>query len=157
MSRLKPRHRFRKINRALADDVLILQFPPNSVMKITLASSSPRRAEILRDAGISFEICAAHVDETMRPGESAQQMVARLAEAKARCGAAQLSAPISSVDRECIVIGADTAVELDGKIFGKPRDAAHAREMLAALMFLPEYSCCDCGTAQRAPQSKRPR
>ena len=36
-------------------------------------------------------------------------------------------------ERECIIIGADTAVELDGEIFGKPRDAAHAREMLAAL------------------------
>jgi septum formation protein len=98
-------------------------------MKLILASSSPRRAEILRDAGVAFEICAAHVDESVRPGELVKEMVARLAEAKARAGAAH----ISKRDQECIVIGADTAVELDGKIFGKPRDAAHAREMLAAL------------------------
>jgi len=98
-------------------------------MKLILASSSPRRSEILRDAGISFEICAADVDEAMRPGESAQEMVARLAEWKARAVAAQLN----SVDRERIVIGADTSVELDGRIFGKPREAADALEMLAAL------------------------
>ncbi len=98
-------------------------------MKLILASSSPRRAEILRDAGISFEISAAHVDETVRPEESVKEMVARLAEAKACAGAAH----IAERDREYIVIGADTAVELDGKIFGKPRDAARAQEMLAAL------------------------
>ncbi len=63
------------------------------------------------------------------PDESAQSMVARLAEAKARAGAAQ----IVSRNREFIVIGADTAVELDGNIFGKPHDVAHAHEMLSAL------------------------
>jgi septum formation protein len=102
-------------------------------MRLVLASSSPRRAEILRDAGISFEICAAHVDEAILPGEAATAMVARLAEAKARAGAAHMAASTRPIDRDCIVIGADTAVELDGKIFGKPRHAAHAREMLAAL------------------------
>ena len=56
-------------------------------------------------------------------------MVARLAEEKARAVAAQ----IGSRDGEYIIIGADTAVELDGRIFGKPRDAAQAREMLSAL------------------------
>jgi septum formation protein len=98
-------------------------------MNLILASSSPRRAEILRAAGISFEICAARVDETARPGESAGEMVARLAELKARAVAAQMQCG----DEGCIVIGADTAVELDGEIFGKPRDAAHASKMLAAL------------------------
>jgi len=99
-------------------------------MKLILASSSPRRAEVLRDAGISFEICSPQqIDETAHPGETAQAMVARLAEAKARAAAQHVS--VSSGN--CIVIGADTAVELDGEIFGKPRDASHAREMLAAL------------------------
>jgi nucleoside triphosphate pyrophosphatase len=97
-------------------------------MKIILASSSPRRAEVLRDAGIAFEICATHVEEAARPGEPAQAMVARLAEAKARAAAAQ----IGESKGGCIIIGADTSVELDGEIFGKPRDTAHAREMLAA-------------------------
>ena len=98
-------------------------------MKLILASSSPRRAEILRQAGIAFEICAAEIDETVLPGETALEMVARLAEAKARAIAAQMDARI----RECIIVGADTTVELDGEILGKPRDSAHAREMLARL------------------------
>ena len=98
-------------------------------MKIILASSSPRRAEILREAGIPFEIRATHVDETPLPGEAARGMVARLAEAKARASAAEIGAVL----RDCIIVGADTAVELGGEILGKPRDSAHAREMLARL------------------------
>lgn len=97
-------------------------------MKLILASSSPRRAEILRDAGIAFESYATQTDETARPGETAQAMVARLAEAKARAAAAQLAAA-----PECIVVGADTTVELNGEILAKPRDSTHAREMLVKL------------------------
>jgi septum formation protein len=98
-------------------------------LKIILASNSPRRAEVLRDAGIPFEICATQVDETAQQDESARAMVARLAEAKARAAAEQIGASKGG----SIVIGADTAVELDSEIFGKPRDAAHAQEMLTAL------------------------
>jgi nucleoside triphosphate pyrophosphatase len=98
-------------------------------MKLILASSSPRRAEVLRDAGIVFEVCSTQVEEARHPGESAKAMVARLAEAKARATAARRK----SGDQDCIIVGADTAVELDGEIFGKPRDVAHACEMLAAL------------------------
>ena len=98
-------------------------------MKIVLASSSPRRAEILRNAGIAFDIHTTQIDETALPGEPAREMVARLAEAKARAAAVQLGA----APRECIVVGADTTVELDGEILGKPRDSADAREMLAKL------------------------
>jgi len=98
-------------------------------MKLILASASPRRAEILRDAGIAFEICETRVDETVLAGETARAMVARLAEAKAREAAAQfLDQP---ADR--IVIGADTTVQLNGEILGKPRDTEHAREMLRKL------------------------
>jgi septum formation protein len=98
-------------------------------MKLILASSSPRRAEILRDAGIAFETCATQIDETARPGETAYAMVARLAEAKARAAAAQVAAATS----ECIIVGADTTVELNGEILAKPRDSTHAREMLSLL------------------------
>jgi septum formation protein len=98
-------------------------------MKLILASSSPRRAQILRDAGIAFEICATQIDETALPSETARALVARLAEAKARAAASQIRDGM----RECIVIGADTTVELDGDIFGKPRDSAHARQMLRVL------------------------
>jgi septum formation protein len=100
-----------------------------NTVKIILASSSPRRAEILRDAGIPFTICAAQIDETPRSHESAQAMVARLAEQKARTAASLLDAG----NRDCIVIGADTTVELHGEILGKPDNSAHAQEMLANL------------------------
>jgi septum formation protein len=100
-----------------------------NIVKIILVSSSPRRAEILRDAGIAFEICATQIDEAALPGETALAMVARLAEAKAREAAAQMDAG----SRECILVGADTTVVLDDEILGKPRDAAQAREMLAKL------------------------
>jgi len=98
-------------------------------MKLTLASSSPRRAEILSNAGIAFEIRPTQIDETALPGETAHAMVARLAEAKARAAAAHMDAGM----RECIIVGADTTVELDGEILGKPHDSARVREMLAML------------------------
>jgi len=98
-------------------------------LKLILASSSPRRAEILRDAGIAFEIRAAHIEESALPRESAHAMVARLAEAKARAAAAQMDVATG----DCIIVGADTTVELDGEILEKPRDSWHAREMLAKL------------------------
>ena len=95
-------------------------------MRIILASSSPRRAEILRDAGITFEAIPAHVDEARRDGEAPMELVLRLAESKARAVAAQASGP-------CIVVGADTEVVLDGDVLGKPGSAEHAREMLRRL------------------------
>jgi septum formation protein len=98
-------------------------------MKIILASSSPRRAEILRGAQIPFAVRSAAIDETPLPNEPAPAMVARLAEEKARAAAALLP----SDDQDCIVIGADTTVELNGEILGKPEDSAHAHEMLLKL------------------------
>src|ERR1700722_15390840 len=98
-------------------------------MNLILASASPRRAEILRNAGIPFDIRVAEVDETALPGETAHEMVARLAESKGRAAGAQVRPGLL----DCIVLGADTTVELGGEIFGKPRDSAHAREMLAKL------------------------
>jgi septum formation protein len=95
-------------------------------MKLILASASPRRAKVLRDAGISFDVCVVPVEEVARPGEEVEEMVGRLAEEKARAAAARIHAPT-------IIIGADTAVELGGKILGKPRDAAEACEMLSFL------------------------
>jgi septum formation protein len=98
-------------------------------VKIILASSSPRRAEILRNAGIDFETRPAEIDESPLPGEAAHAMVARLAEAKACAIASQLGADAS----ESIVVGADTTVEVHGEILGKPIDSAEARGMLAKL------------------------
>jgi septum formation protein len=101
----------------------------NLGMKLILASASPRRAEILRDAGFSFEVAQANIGETRLRGETARAMTRRLAEAKARAVAEKLGAePL-----EAIVIGADTTVELQGRLLGKPGSAKAAREMLLKL------------------------
>ena len=95
-------------------------------MKLILASASPRRAEILRDARIMFEAMPAHVDEARREGEAPMGLVLRLAEAKARAVAARADGP-------CIVVGADTEVVLEGDVLGKPGSAEHASAMLRRL------------------------
>ena len=95
-------------------------------MKLILASASARRAEILRDAGLPFTALSAAVDETPIPGEPPQQMVQRLANAKAELVAARAVGP-------AIVIAADTTVVLDGHILGKPRTTDDARKMLEML------------------------
>jgi len=92
-------------------------------MKLILASASPRRAEILRDAGFSFTVLSSAVDETPVPGESPHDMVLRLAAAKAELVAARAIAP-------CIVFAADTVVVLEGRVLGKPRSTDEARRML---------------------------
>src|SRR5262245_60408808 len=91
---------------------------------LVLASQSPRRAEILRNAGIPFAIRVASVDESPLPAERPGPYVRRLAEAKARA--------ISSAPDE-IVLAADTTVVAGGEILGKPADARDARRMLQLL------------------------
>lgn len=95
-------------------------------MKLILASASPRRAEILRDAGLSFTAIPSEVDETPLPGESPHDHVQRLATAKADLVAARSIGP-------AIVIGADTVVSVDDHIIGKPRSAEDARRTLSHL------------------------
>jgi septum formation protein len=95
-------------------------------MKLILASASVRRAEILQAAGIAFTVISSAIDETAYPGETAHDLVQRLAEAKAELVAARAVGP-------AIVIGADTEVTLDGHIFGKPRSSDNARHMLEKL------------------------
>lgn len=91
---------------------------------LVLASQSPRRKEILAQAGIPFVARTAPVDETPLNGESPEQYVRRLAREKAE---AVPAAP------DEIVLGADTTVVVDGEVLGKPADAADARRMLARL------------------------
>ena len=98
-------------------------------MKLFLASASPRRAELLRNAGIPFEIFPSAIDEAQLPGEAAAAMVLRLAESKARAAAHSLR----NLSEPAIVIGADTTVELAGEVFGKPGSPEEARHMLAQL------------------------
>jgi septum formation protein len=90
-------------------------------MDLVLASQSPRRSELLRNAGISFRVQVADVDEMPLPNENPVDYVRRLARAKA-----------SAVPGE-LVLGADTAVVIDGEILGKPTDPSDAIRMLKLL------------------------
>ena len=95
-------------------------------MKLILASSSPRRAEILANAGLPFSVLSSAVDESPYPGEAPAALVQRLANAKADLVTARAIGP-------AVVLGADTVVVLDDKILGKPRSTEEARHMLRQL------------------------
>lgn len=86
-----------------------------------LASGSPRRHELLALLGVAFRVVVPDVDETPQPGETPRQLVARLAATKAEAAVG------------AIVLAADTVVDVDGVVLGKPTDTADATRMLAAL------------------------
>jgi septum formation protein len=94
---------------------------------IVLASSSPRRRELLAEAGYSFEVAPPgdEAETDAEHAESAREMVARLAFQKA--------ADVADRIDEGLVLGCDTVAECDGQILGKPQDAEHARRMLELL------------------------
>lgn len=92
--------------------------------KIALASTSPRRRELLEAVGFELVLLNPNVDETAIPGESAQDLVSRLGREKALAVVDQTHLPI---------VAADTVVEVEGMILGKPQDINHAREMLELL------------------------
>ncbi len=94
-------------------------------MRLILASASPRRAELLRAAGFDFDTVAVDIDETPREGEAPATYVRRLA--------AEKSAAASREGSDAVILGADTAVVVDGDILGKPRDDREAALMLRRL------------------------
>jgi septum formation protein len=94
-----------------------------------LASQSPRRHELLAQVGAAFKTIDVDVPEVRDAGEEPQAYVERVARAKARTGLAAVIAR----DPDAVVLGADTEVVLDERVFGKPRDAAEAAAMLRAL------------------------
>ncbi|MFY9688992.1 MAG: Maf family protein [Candidatus Acidiferrales bacterium] len=97
-------------------------------MRLILASASPRRAEILRNAAIPFETQITLVDESILPGELPDDYVRRLAQGKAR--AAAEARPDRS---ENLFVGADTIVLMANEILGKPESEEDARRMLRLL------------------------
>jgi septum formation protein len=92
---------------------------------LVLASASPRRQELLRNAGITFEVQPAHIAEDPLPGEDAKDCAERLAREKALAVARQRP--------HDFVLGADTVVVVDGQLLAKPSDAADAARMLRML------------------------
>ncbi|QYJ82834.1 Maf-like protein [Shewanella aegiceratis] len=102
------------------------------MMQLVLASSSPRRRELLAqvalgDPEFAFEALSADIDESHRAGESAEAFAVRLAIEKAQAGLALWG------QAGAVVLGSDTIVVLDGDILGKPKDEQDARQMLSAL------------------------
>ena len=93
-------------------------------MDLVLASQSPRRSELLANAGFAFRVRVRPVEEVRREGEAARDYAVRLARAKAEA---------AWEGGEEIVLGADTVVVLGEAVLEKPRDAADARAMLTAL------------------------
>jgi septum formation protein len=106
--------------------------------RIYLASRSPRRRELLKQIGVSFELLllredlrrGADVDETPLPGEAPRDYVERVARTKAEVAWRQV---VSRALPPHPVLAADTTVILDGEILGKPADTQHAMAMLARL------------------------
>lgn len=95
-------------------------------MRLVLASTSPRRAELLRAAAIDFDVVAAHIDESVLPGEQPEAHARRLARAKALDVRGR-------VGDERPILAADTIVAVDAQILGKPASEADARRMLRML------------------------
>ena len=94
-------------------------------MRLILASSSPRRAEILAALGIPFEISPADIPEILVPGETGPEAAARLAREKAAAAAVRHAGEW--------ILAADTLVLVDSVVLGKPADDRDAREMLRLL------------------------
>lgn len=99
-------------------------------MRLILASSSPRRSELLKRAGLKFEVYVPSVDESSVSRDDAGELALLRARLKAGCAASELS----RLGRgDFIVLGADTVVERSGEIFPKPKDEADALGMLMRL------------------------
>jgi len=93
------------------------------VPRLILASGSPRRSKLLNELGVDFEVRPVEIDESLRAGESPQDLVVRLAREKATAKRVP----------ESLILAADTMVVLDGEALGKPDDVDAAREMLLRL------------------------
>jgi septum formation protein len=97
-------------------------------VSLILASASPRRRELLAQAGFTFEVVPARVPEVQEPREDPIHFVTRLAREKAEAVAAT-----HALTPDTLVLGADTIVVVDEEILGKPRDEADAARMLRQL------------------------
>lgn len=94
-----------------------------------LASQSPRRAELLRQIGIKFDIIDGEIDETPIEHESPSETVARLSRQKALKGVQQLT----NMQPEDWVLASDTLIEIQGRVIGKPESEQNCRQILSLL------------------------
>ena len=98
----------------------------NQLKRLILASSSPRRKQLMADSGYNFEVLPADIDESFSPSLSYTEVPVYLAEKKAK-------ALVEQLPKNCVVLAADTIVHFQGQILNKPADAQEAYSMLAAL------------------------
>jgi septum formation protein len=110
-----------------------------------LASQSPRRRQLLEQLGVEYSVLDVDIPEVPQPGEGAEGYVRRVAREKAGAGFVQVAGTPRAV-----VLAADTEVVLEGRVYGKPRDAADAVEMLLSLagrthLVLSAVCCMDGG------------
>lgn len=112
-------------------------------MRLILASSSPRRRDLISTLGIPFEIIKPDIDETQHPGENPFDYVRRLSIEKAQAVADQINGDAAILAADTIVLlAADTiGVAEDGELLGKPADADEARDMLQRLRARPHVVC----------------
>jgi nucleoside triphosphate pyrophosphatase len=106
-------------------DLITLRMHPQNKPELILASSSPRRQELLREIGIPFRVHAANINEDQITGEAPSAYALRLAREKAEAVAVQYP--------QSYVLGADTIVVVDGEVLGKPKDRGDAIRMLRLL------------------------
>jgi septum formation protein len=106
-------------------DSITLRMHPQNKPELILASSSPRRQELLREIGIPFQVHAANINEDQITGEAPSAYALRLAREKAEAVAVQYP--------QSYVLGADTIVVVDGEVLGKPKDRGDAIRMLRLL------------------------
>jgi septum formation protein len=95
------------------------------LLSIVLASASPRRLELLTSLGLTVRVVPSDVDEGERPGYGPRELAALHAGAKADA--------VARIERDALIVAADTVVDVDGAAFGKPADDAEAARMLKTL------------------------
>ena len=97
----------------------------SAAMELVLASGSPRRRELLSQAGFAFKVIVPSVTESAHSYLTGRELTV--------CNAARKALAVANVQRDSIVVGADTLVVLEGEVIGKPRDLAHAAAILHRL------------------------
>src|SRR5436190_14098256 len=119
------------------------------ILPLILASASPRRAELLRSAGIPFTMDVANIPEDVAPGESPVEHAERLAREKAEV--------VAKRNPGKIILGADTIVVAEGEILGKPRDAQDAARMLRLLSGRSHDVITGVCIARANPETRSPK
>ena len=114
--------------------------PPDPSPILVLASGSARRVELLQQLGFKPSVMPVDIDESPANGESATGLVQRLAREKVRaCAASEKFRKLTNGHRHPVILGADTVVDLDGQILGKPEGQDHAIEQLLGLSDRSHY------------------